>query len=362
MKNSNLLENILITEPSKDYELLDSGDEQKLERFGNIILSRPDPQALWLKSLSESEWQKADAIFTHGSGPAGKWLNRQRRSPDQSDNFGLGSLKNDMSKTVFDTKISRTVLDIRDWRVSLEGLTFGLKLLPSKHVGVFPEQSTHWKWLTNKILHSLPMSDIGRDTNDTKKSNIKVLNLFGYTGGATLACAKAGASVVHVDSSEWAVNTAKENAKLSGLVDPVVDFGIAKNTLRVKPNAKIHYRVDDVRKFVEREVKRGNKYDVIILDPPVYGKGKQKQKQKQIWKIEEDLMPLLLRLKSIISSNPLAIILNGYSSIYSHITYAQMLRTVVADLKGEISSGELAIKESSSEKLLPSGIFARWEK
>ena len=302
------MEEILITEKSRDYELLDSGDGQKLERYGSVVLSRLDPQVLWPKTLGEEQWQRADAIFTR-TAVSGKW-----------------SIKDKMSKTLF---------DIKGWQVTLEGITFGLKLLPSKHVGVFPEQSAHWKWLTRIIQMR---------SNDTNEK-IKVLNLFGYTGGATLACAKAGASVVHVDSSEWAVNTAKENAKLSGLSD--------------KP---IRFIADDVRKFVEREVKRGSKYDVIILDPPVYGKGENKQKRKQIWKIEENLMPLLSRLKNIISSNPLAIILNGYSSGYSHITYAQMLSSVASDLAGKISSGQLAVKESASGKLLPSGIFAHWEK
>ena len=310
------MEQILITEKSADYELLDSGDRQKLERFGQVVLSRPDPQALWTRSLGETDWQKADAVYTRGAGPAGKWAIKE------------------VSKTVFDTE---------DWKVILEGLTFSLKLLPSKHVGVFPEQSAHWKWLSEKIKMQIkpPRSDLGNSRSKGQTfGKISVLNLFGYTGGATLACAKAGAEVVHVDSSEWAVNQAKENAKLSELDE--------------KP---VRFIVDDVRKFVEREIKRGNKYDVILLDPPVYGKGEK----KQVWKIEEDLIPLLSRLKNLLSPEPLAIIINGYSSVYSHITYAQLLRTILHDISGSITSGELAVKESSG-RLLPSGIFARWEK
>ncbi len=287
------MENILITEKSEGYELLDSGDGEKLERFGNVILSRPDPQAIWQKSLPEEKWQEADAIFTRG-GTTGKWQTKDLSEP---------------------------------WQVTLEDLTFSLKLLPSKHVGVFPEQSQNWKWLGDKLK--------------VKGEKLKVLNLFGYTGGATLACAKAGAEVVHVDASEFAVGLAKENAKLSGLAD-----------------APIRFIVDDVRKFVEREIKRGSKYDVIILDPPVYGKGSN----KQVWKLEEDLIPLLSRLPKILSDHPIAMLLNGYAAGYSQVTYSQVLETATKTLGGSISSLELAIRESSGGRLLPSGIFARWEK
>ena len=220
------------------------------------------------------------------------------------------------------------------WEVTLEGLTFSLKLLPSKHIGVFPEQSVGWEWLEERITNNEL-----RMTN--KNAEVKVLNLFGYTGGASLACAKAGASVCHVDSSEWAVDKAKENAKLSELGD-----------------APIRFIVDDVRKFVERDIKRGNKYDVILLDPPVYGKGVK----DEVWNIDEDLLPLLTRIKTLLSSDPLAIVLNGYASGYSHLTYARLLELTLYDISGSVTSDELAIRESSSGKLLPSGIFARWSK
>jgi 23S rRNA (cytosine1962-C5)-methyltransferase len=256
-----------------------------------VVLSRPDLQALWQKSLSETEWH-AHAVFTR-TGTNGKW------------------------------QITKEIPE--PWQVKISDISFFLKLLPSKHIGVFPEQSKQWEWLEGKLK--------------VKSEKLKVLNLFGYTGGASLACAKAGAEVVHVDSSEWAIEKAKENAKLSGVDN-------------------VRFILDDVRKFVEREIKRGNKYDIILLDPPVYGKGDK----KQVWKIEEDLLPLLTRVKSIISAGPVAIVLNGYASGYSHITYAQMLGTITSDLGGQISSGELAIRESGSNRLLPSGIFARWEK
>ena len=287
------MQNILITEKSTDYELVDSGDGEKLERYGNVILSRPDPQVLWSKGLTGLEWNKALAVFTR-AGTSGKW------------------------KISSETK--------QPWNVSLNGLTFQLQLLPSKHLGLFPEQGVQWKWLEDKISSS--------------NRKISVLNLFGYTGGASLACAKAGADVCHVDSSEFAVDLAHTNMKLSGLSDK-----------------KIRFIVDDVRKFVEREIKRGNKYDVILMDPPVYGKGAK----GEVWKIEEDLMPLLSRLRNILAESPLAIVLNGYASGYSSITYAQMLEEVAKNLRGKISHGELVIKESSGTRVLTCGIYARFE-
>ncbi len=314
---------MLITEKSKDYELLDSGDGQKLERYGSIILSRPDPQALWPKSLPETEWKKADAVFTRTS-TSGKW-NKPKdsfQSPARQNHSG-------------------------GWRISLEGLTFNLELLPSKHLGLFPEQSAQWKWLSEKILPRVTLGSVSVVSPRRGLGEVKTLSLFGYTGGASLTCAKVGASVCHVDSSEFAVNLANKNMKSSGLSDKSVRF-----------------IVDDVRKFVEREIKRGNKYDIILMDPPVYGKGPKGES----WKIEDDLMPLLSRIKNIISDSPVAIVLNGYASGYSATTYAQMLQSVFQQvqqgeslLKGKITHGELTIKESSTGRLLPCGIFARWE-
>lgn len=291
------MESILVTEKSEGFELIDSGEGQKLERYGDVVLSRPDPQVLWTKSLSEERWKSADAVFSR-SGVSGKWkanLNNGGKIPES-------------------------------WHTTLEGLTFSLKLLPSKHIGVFPEQSAQWKWLSEKINQA--------------GQKISVLNLFGYTGGASLACAKAGAEVVHVDSSEFAVGLAKENAELSGLDD--------------RP---IRFIVDDVRKFVEREIKRGHTYDIILMDPPVYGKGTK----REVWNIDKDLTPLLSRVKNILSKDPVAIVLNGYASGYSHVTYAELLKDMTREMGGQVSSGELAIRESSG-KLLSAGIFARFEK
>ena len=290
------MEHILVTKKSEDYELIDSGNGEKLERYGGMILSRPDPQAIWSKSLNVEEWQKADAIFVR-TGQTGKW------------------------------NINKEPQEL--WIVSLYDIKFSLKLLPSKHLGVFPEQSANWQWLFEKIK---------KETEAGKK--ISVLNMFGYTGGATLASAKAGAEVVHLDSSEFAVDMAHENLKLSGLAE-----------------ASVRFIVDDAKKFVEREINRGNKYDVVVMDPPVYGKGLK----NKVWNIEDDLTPLMSRIKNILTPEPLALLLNGYASGYSALTYSQVLSEATKDLKGEMSFGELAIEENSG-RLLSSGIFARFEK
>ena len=220
------------TKKSHDYELIDSGEEEKLERFGDFILRRPDPQAIWEKKKEEKDWNKADAFFELISGK-GKWENRKPFP--------------------------------KDWIVTIEGINFLLKPSLSKHIGIFPEQSFHWRWLSEKIKEKIVS---GR--------KISVLNLFAYTGGASLACAKSGASVCHVDSSDFAVDCAAKNRDVSHLSD-----------------SNIRFIVEDVRKFVEREVRRGNKYDIIIMDPPIYGKGAK----KEIWNLEKDLPNLLLKIK-----------------------------------------------------------------
>ncbi len=285
---------VLITNKSKDYELLDSGDGQKLERYGSVILSRPDNQALWNKKLSEGEWKRADAIFSHGE-KSGRWT----KNAETDD----------------------------EWQTDFEGFKFNLKLLPSKHIGLFPEQCQNWKWLEEKIR--------------AENRPIQVLNLFAHTGGATLACSRGGAEVVHLDASEFPVNYAKKNLD---------DSGMGKN--------KVRFIVDDVRKFIEREIKRGNKYDVVIMDPPVYGKGTN----DKVWKIEEDLLPLLTKVRKVLSDKPVAVLLNGYASVYTSITYGQILESALGDLGGSVSNGTLAIKESSGDRLLTCGIFSRWEK
>ena len=284
-----------ITESSAEYELLDSGNGEKLERYGAVVLSRPDPQVLWQKQLPESEWKKANAVFEH-SGTHGKW--RVSEMPES-------------------------------WNITLAGVTCMLKLSPFKHVGLFPEQSVHWMWLSEKIKKEIAT---GR--------KISVLNLFGYTGGASIACALAGAEVTHVDSSESSVAWAKMNRDASGLAQDAIRF-----------------IVDDARKFVEREIRRGKKYDIVLMDPPTYGRGAK----NELWKIETDLSPFLSRITQIFSENPVAILLNGYASGYSHVAYKQVLDGIVSSLGGEVSSGELGIRESNTSRILPCGIFAKWE-
>ncbi|MES2437340.1 MAG: class I SAM-dependent methyltransferase [Patescibacteria group bacterium] len=283
---------IEITKPEAGYELLDSGEGEKLERYGDIIVSRPDPQALWKRSLPETEWKKAKAVFLRTSENA-----RWEKSSDVPER----------------------------WEIELAGLKFWIRPTTFKHTGLFPEHVPNWNWIQDKVKNA------GRP--------IKVLNLFGYTGGATLAAAQAGAEVVHVDGSKTALTWARENAEISGLSE--------------KP---IRWILDDARVFVHREIKRGNKYDAIIMDPPAFGHGAD----KEVWKIEDDLLPLLEECKQILSDQPLFFIINGYASGYSAIAYKNNLDELMKAWKGKIEIGELTIQETSSQKLLPSGIFARW--
>ena len=286
-------QNILITKPSKDYELLDSGNGEKLERFGPHILSRPDPQALWEKKLSSLEWGKAMASFK-SSAQKGSWSTKAEQ--------------------------------VKQWDISIANLNFRLKLSSFKHVGVFPEQSPNWEWIRETIIKA--------------PRKVSVLNLFGYTGGATLSAAQAGAEVCHVDGSKVAIASARENAELSGLSD--------------KP---IRWILDDAATFVAREVKRNRKYDAIIMDPPAYGHGPD----GELWEIENSFLPLLQNCKRLLSDTPLFFLINGYASGYSAISYENNLCDLLKDYKGNIEGGELTIEESGSGRLLPAGIFAKWE-
>lgn len=272
---------ILITEKQPDYELLDSGNNTKLERYGKFVLSRPDPQALWPTDLKN--W-KFDAEF-----------------------------KDYWNKT------------IEPWVIDFGGLKLQIKLSPFKHTGLFPEQIVNWQW----------MEEVLRD-----KKNVKVLNLFGYTGGASLICAKAGAEVTHVDASKSAITWANENAKLSGLEE--------------KP---IRWILDDALAFVKKEVRRGAKYDAIVMDPPSFGRGAK----GEVWKIEEGFLDLMNDCFKLLSENPLFFVLNGYSAGYSAIAYEENLKPLVDRFGGEVESGELAIRDSHNH-LLPCGIVARWKK
>jgi len=285
---------LLITLSQKEYELLDSGNGEKLERFGEVILARPDPEVLWEKNNSPL-WDTAHARFTHGE-RGSKWH-------------------------------SKKTLPLK-WVCKVRDISLLLKFGNNKHVGVFPEQTAQWDWMVGLVK--------SRQSTGDSKQDIKVLNLFGYTGGATCALAKAGAEVTHVDASKTAITWAHENKKASGL-----------------DNAKIRFMLDDARKFVERDIKRGVTYDAILMDPPVYGKGVKKEK----WHIDENFLPLLERSMKLLSKNPLFVVVTGYASEYSHLSYANALSGVLPGVT--IESGELAIQESNSERLLPAGIFAR---
>lgn len=282
---------ITTTNPSHDVELIDSGNGEKLERYGKFTIARPDPQALWPKKLSDKDWKKADAYFSREALESG-WKSA-KPMPER-------------------------------WLIDFDSLKFYIKLSAFKHTGLFPENQPSWAWMRAQIKNA--------------KRPINVLNLFGYTGGASLACAQAGANVCHVDGSKVAVNWARDNAAASKLED--------------KP---IRWIVDDARVFVGREIKRAKTYDAIILDPPAFGHGPA----KQLWKIEDDLLELLKNCRKILSPKPLFFMINGYAAGYSALAYANNLKDLFAG-KGRIETGELTIAHASDDRLLPCGIFARW--
>jgi len=285
-----------VTKKTEDYELIDSGDGYKLERFGTVHVSRPDPQALWARSLSSEVWNDVSLLFVQ-EGSKGAWK-KKNSLPDP-------------------------------WQMHLSDNIFSLKLATFKHVGIFPEQSVHWQWLADLVQQKIFTG-----------KKVSVLNLFAYTGGASMSLARAGASVCHVDASESAVAWAKENSELSGLSE--------------KP---IRYIIEDVKKFVEREIRRGNTYDIIIMDPPTYGRGSK----NEVWNIEEDLQPLIYRISLLLSESPVAVLLSGYASGYSHMTYQQLLSEALLSRGGTTTSGELYIEQSLGGVYLPCGISARWE-
>ena len=282
----------LITKPSAGYELVDSGMEEKLERFGGVLLVRPDPQALWPKKLGTRDWGLATSHYIR-KGNGGEWVG-----------------KSDFPKS---------------WEVEFGGLNFFIKPTSFKHTGLFPEQLSNWQWLALSVVER------GRD--------ISVLNIFGYTGGATLAAAQAGASVTHVDASKTAVVWARENAKLSGLED--------------KP---VRWITEDAITFLRREIKRGTKYDAIIMDPPAFGHGPG----GELWKFEEHFLELLQLCAELLSEKPLFVLINGYAAGYSPLAFAYNLEPFVKKFGGSIEYGDLAIAESNSDRILPCGIFARW--
>ena len=289
---------ILETKKQKDYELLDAGEGVKLERYGDFSMIRPDPEALWQKSLTKDEWTRASLEFVRNRNKT-KWI-----------------VKDGIPKS---------------WNISLGDLNF--KIAPSsfKHVGLFPEQLPNWEWMEGVI----------EKNKSSYNRPVTVLNLFAYTGGATLAAARAGAEVCHVDGSKTAVAWARENAKLSGLED--------------KP---IRWIVEDVVMFLKREIKRGHFYDAIIMDPPSFGHGPK----DELWKIEVHFLELMNLCKEILTEEPLFVLINGYTAGYSPIAYENNLKDIMRGCDGKTEIGELTIEQSNSDKLLPCGIFARWQR
>lgn len=281
-----------------DYEILDMADGEKLEKWGDIYLIRPDPQIVWKEKTHPELWKKAHARYIRSNTGGGHWEK-------------LKSMKD-------------------SWQVKYKDLVFNLKLMGFKHTGLFPEQTVNWDYMIEKI-----------EKRKKKSSDIKILNLFAYTGGATVACLYAGASVCHVDSSQGMVNWAKENVVSSGLQDTSVRF-----------------LVDDVIKFVQREIRRGNKYDGIIMDPPSYGRGKN----GEVWNIDTDLYDLISLCNQILSDDPLFFIVNTYTGGLSGTIIKNVLRLGLnrKDFKS-ISSDEIGLKMKDSDIMLPCGITTIFE-
>ena len=287
---------MLISNEWKDYKIIDASNGEKLEMWNDIKLLRPDPQIIWDNGNLLEKYNNINAHYHRSNKGGGYWEN----------------LKS--------TPVS--------WKVKYKNLTFNIKQMGFKHTGLFPEQSANWDFMIKKI----------KDSN----RNIKVLNLFAYTGGASVACLSAGASVVHVDSSRGMVDWAKENVKSSNL-----------------EQRPIRYLVDDVVKFVKREIRRGNKYDAIVMDPPSYGRGSN----GEVWDIEKDLFPLVSLCTQILSDDPIFFIINSYTTGLSKEVLVNILKlTVGKKYSGKIYSDEIGLPIEGSDLVLPCGIFARYEK
>lgn len=284
------------TENWQDYELLDTSDGERLERWGKYILIRPDPQVIWHGQRKSKQWKTADAVYRRSSAGGGAW--KENKLPSE-------------------------------WKLGYDhlGLEFVIRPMGFKHTGLFPEQAVNWDWFSKLI----------------KEANrpIKVLNLFGYTGGATVAAAKAGAAVCHVDAAKGMVAQCKENARLSGLAD-----------------APIRYIVDDCKKFVEREIRRGNKYDAVIMDPPSYGRGPS----GEVWKLEENIDDLVALTVNVLSDKPLFFLLNSYTTGLSASTTGYLLNLHVgAKYGGKVTADEIGLPVTQTGAVLPCGSSARWQ-
>lgn len=284
-----------------DYEVIDCSKGEKLERWGDYLLVRPDPQVIWDTPKKEKGWRKMNGHYHRSSKGGGEW-----------EFFQLP----------------------KEWTIQYslpinKKLTFHLKPFSFKHTGLFPEQAANWNWFSQLIADAV-----------SKGHQVKVLNLFAYTGGATLAAAAAGASVTHVDASKGMVTWAKENAISSGLKD-----------------APIRWLVDDCVKFVEREIRRGNHYDAIIMDPPSYGRGPK----GEIWKIEESVYPLIQLCSQILTDNPLFFLINSYTTGLQPAVLSYMISTVLGTANGTVTASEIGLPVSSNGLVLPCGASGRYE-
>ena len=280
---------MFISDKWKEYELIDASDGERLERWGKYILRRPDPQIIWKNAKKSNLWSKADAVYSRKGG-GGEWT--KRNVPES-------------------------------WNISYGELTFKIKPMGFKHTGLFPEQAANWDYCADLIKNA--------------DRSIKVLNLFAYTGAATVSAAMAGASVCHVDAAKGMVAQAKENAALSGLAD-----------------APIRYIVDDCRKFIEREIRRGNTYDGIIMDPPSYGRGPS----GEVWKLEDCIDDFIKLTAKLLSENPLFVLVNSYTTGLSSSAIGYIMKQVFPE--GELECGELMLPVKASGGLLPCGSSARY--
>lgn len=283
-----------ISDQWKDYTIVDTSDGEKLEYWGKYSLVRPDPQVIWKSEKQDPLWRRADARYTRSRSGGGSW--NENRLPES-------------------------------WTIGYRDLTFQIKPMGFKHTGLFPEQAANWDWFRSLIENA------GRP--------IRVLNLFAYTGGATVAAAKAGAKVCHVDAAKNMVNQAKENAALNGL-----------------ENAPIRYIVDDCSKFVTREIRRQNKYDAVIMDPPSYGRGPG----GETWRLEDNIHGFISQVMQILSDDPLFILVNSYTTGLSAGTVGYLLAKETAHLGGRLSFDELGLRVGSTGGCLPCGASARWER
>ena len=286
---------MIVANDWKDYEIIDMANGEKLERWKDIILVRPDPQIIWKDKSFPNKWKDINAVYKRSSTGGGAW---------------------DYKKKV-----------PANWQVKYKNLTFNIKPMGFKHTGLFPEQAANWDWMIEKIKSA--------------KREIKVLNLFAYTGGATVACLSVGASVCHVDSSKGMVAWAKEN--------------VISSSLQERP---VRYIVDDVVKFVNREIRRGNKYDAIIMDPPSYGRGAN----GEVWKFEENICDLVELCKGVLSENPLFFLINSYTTGISSTVLENILNLNITKIYGgKVTNGEVGLPMTNSKLILPCGIYGRWE-